>query len=71
MGFSIFTCACIQEKGNFLQNLFMTGNTGENQWWYGSGYTAWMLVKIPILAYVVMRLPLTLLRTTIKKGSYR
>ena len=68
-GISIFKCACIQEEGNFLQNLFAHGHINESQWWYGLGHTFWMLAQIPIIAYIVMRVPLTLLRIKKKRSE--
>ena len=69
LGVSIFQYAIIQEPGSFLQNLFAAGYIEGNAWWYGLGHTSWMLIKVPVLAYVLIRLILTLSGLRFKRNT--
>ena len=55
LGVSVFQYPIIQEPGSFLQNLFAAGYIEGSIWWYGLGHTSWMVVKVPVLAYVLIR----------------
>ena len=72
MGFSPFSCACIcfQENESVLHNFFVARNSS-NQWWHGLGYTSWVMIKIPIIVYVVMRVLITFCRLWKKRFNFK
>ncbi len=62
IGGSIFELGCVSERGGVLANLFMTGRADDHQWWYGIGFTFWILVRFPLAVFCLIAGVLRLVR---------